>query len=160
MILPSRAAVPVTHEVGYLEREADEVARWLGDGLGSSWLVGAAAWESLERAAADLAPAVPLTRYAAVPVGSWTLILSNGPLPGWAGRWRLMTFARRRRRRPLAGTAAAAPPACAHRALAVDAPADGEHHGPPHDAEGGHLHVRWVPARHSGATPHIPGRRA
>lgn len=79
MILPSRAAGPVTHEVGYLEHEAGDVAVWLQAGLGSSWEVRSVAWDSLERAAADLSPSVPLTRYAAVPVGSWTLILSNGP---------------------------------------------------------------------------------
>lgn len=79
MTLPSRAGGPVTHEVGYLECEPDDVAAWLRDGLGSSWKVRAVAWDSLARAAADLSPSVPLSRYAAIPAGSWTLILSNGP---------------------------------------------------------------------------------
>lgn len=79
MILPSRAGGTVTHEVGYLEAKPEAVAAWLRDGLGSSWTIRSVAWDSLVGAAADLAPSVPVSRYAAVPAGSWCLILSNGP---------------------------------------------------------------------------------
>lgn len=76
---PAGAAGATTLEVGYLERGADAVAAWLGDGLGSAWEVRTVGWDSLGSAVAELSPSVPLSRYAAIPCGSWTLILSNGP---------------------------------------------------------------------------------
>lgn len=78
MILPSCAHGPVTYEVGYLESETEAVAGWLKSGLGPCEMMSPG-WTSLAQAAASLAPSVPLSRYAAIPIGAWTLILSNGP---------------------------------------------------------------------------------
>ena len=78
-LLPSRAGGSVTQEVGYFEAAPSAVADRLRDGLGKPWIARNPGWGSLADAASDLAPAAPLNRYAAVPIGSWTLILNNGP---------------------------------------------------------------------------------
>lgn len=77
--LPSGAGGAVTQEVAYVETQPEAVAVWLQDGLGSLWSARSVTWASLEDAAAHLCPSAPLSRYAAIPVGSWTLILNNGP---------------------------------------------------------------------------------
>lgn len=80
MTLPSGAGGLVTQEVGYIAAPPDTVVPWLRDGLGDGWVVRSVEWDSLEQAAAALAPSPVMTRHAAVPVGGWTLILTNGPL--------------------------------------------------------------------------------
>jgi hypothetical protein len=44
------------------------------------WKVREPGWCSLREAAEDLIPSAPSSRQAVVPVGSWSLYLSNGPL--------------------------------------------------------------------------------
>jgi hypothetical protein len=78
--LPSDACGAVTHEVGYFERGPSHVAVWLKEGLGGPWAVKPARWGSLGEAATSLAPSAALSRYAAIPIGSWTLLMTNGPL--------------------------------------------------------------------------------
>lgn len=79
MTLPSRAGGALTQEVGLFETDHDTAAAWLKDGLGNAWKARPSAWDSLAQAAVDLSPSAPLSRYAAIPCGSWTLILNNGP---------------------------------------------------------------------------------
>jgi hypothetical protein len=77
--LPSRAGGALTQEVGYLDASTSDVARWLQEGLGPNWLVRLAAWEDLSDAVQELAPSPVMSTYAVVPVGSWSLVLNNGP---------------------------------------------------------------------------------
>ena len=82
MSLPSSAGGPVTQEVGFFERGAEAVAVWLADGLADGWATRPASWSALGDAVSELAPSVPLSRYALVPIdgGDWSLLLNNGPL--------------------------------------------------------------------------------
>lgn len=77
--LPSHVGGSVTQEVGYLEEDPETVAKWLQDGLGANWMLRQTEWKSRSDAMSDLSPAPVLNRYAAVPIGAWSLILSNGP---------------------------------------------------------------------------------
>jgi hypothetical protein len=79
-LLPSRIGGTVTQEVAYFDATPDTIADWLRDGLGGAWKERTRGWSSLQDATRDLSPAVPLSRYAIVPNGSWTLMLNNGPL--------------------------------------------------------------------------------
>ena len=79
MTLPSDAGGAVTQEVAYVKAKPDALGPWLRDGLDDGWTVRPVAWDSLMHAAADLAPSAPMTRYAAIAAGHWTLILNNGP---------------------------------------------------------------------------------
>ncbi len=81
MMLPSGAGGRTTTTVGYFECELGAFVNWLDGGFDDTWKVRAApGWASLADAASYLAPSVPLSRYACVAVGSWTLLLNNGPL--------------------------------------------------------------------------------
>lgn len=79
MMLPSGDGGLTTQEVGFFEYEHEGLARWLRDGLGDGWSIGRASWQSLGDAVGDLAPTVPLDRYACIDLGGWTLMLNNGP---------------------------------------------------------------------------------
>lgn len=93
MRLPSATGGPTTTEVGFFECDVDVFAEWLEHGLEGGWRRRHPAWPSLEAALKELQPSVPLGRYACVPSGSWTVLLSNGPtgtdvgmLPRYAAR--------------------------------------------------------------------------
>jgi hypothetical protein len=77
--LPSRAAGPLTETVGYFDCEPRSFAAWLADDRDRPGEVRAAGWTSLADAARDLAPSPSLTRQGVVPIGSWSLLLTNGP---------------------------------------------------------------------------------
>jgi hypothetical protein len=79
MKLPSSAAGAVTQEVGYIEAPVETIAPWLSDGMGDDWQSRPVRWRSLADAAAMLAPSVPFSRQALVPVEGWTLQLNNAP---------------------------------------------------------------------------------
>jgi hypothetical protein len=69
----------MTQEVGFFEVDHEVLAQWLLEGLGSSWSIGSAPWQSLDDAVIDLAPAVPLSRYACINLENWALAFNNGP---------------------------------------------------------------------------------
>lgn len=77
--LPSSAGGRVTQEVGFFDVSAAAVGDWLREGLGKFWSARPIAWTSLADATRELSPATPLSRYALIPIGSWTVLLNNGP---------------------------------------------------------------------------------
>ena len=78
--VPSNAGGAVTRTAGYIEQNARLVAPWLAEGLGPDFVVKPAGWDSLDAAVAALAPSASVQRRAVIPVGAWTLLLTNGPL--------------------------------------------------------------------------------
>lgn len=80
MVLPSDAGGRVTETVGYFDFNAMALADWLRHGLDGPWALSSPGWTAIEDAVADLAPAPTLSRYAFVPIGSWAILLNNGPL--------------------------------------------------------------------------------
>ncbi len=93
MSLPSSAAGTTTQEVGFFDRDHGELADWLVAGLEGNWSVLNPAWTSLRDVATSLTPAAPISRYAFVNLGGWTLMLNNGPngtdvgiMPSYAAR--------------------------------------------------------------------------
>jgi hypothetical protein len=78
--MPALAGQFPTTNAGYFEQELEPLAAWLRRGLGRNWRVRPAGWENAADAVEPLAPSVPLSRYGLVPMGAWTLLLSNGPL--------------------------------------------------------------------------------
>lgn len=80
MILPSSVGGAATQEVGYMERPAEGVAAWFLAGMSSDWKLRAGSWPSFEQALSELVPSAPMSRYAFIPNGGWTLVLNNGPL--------------------------------------------------------------------------------
>ncbi len=80
MTLPSSVGGAVTQTAGYIEQDARVVAPWLARGLGSDFVVKPGKWGSLDAAVSALAPSASLERRAAIPIGDWTLLLTNGPL--------------------------------------------------------------------------------
>lgn len=78
-LLPSGAGGDLTREVGYVKADVATVASWLCAGLREGWSVRSAGWSLLDDAIRELRPSTLLSRYAAIPVGNWTLILNNGP---------------------------------------------------------------------------------
>lgn len=79
MILPSDAGGAVTQTAGYIEQDANVVAGWLAPALGAGFGAHALAWDSLASAVAALSGSGPLSRRAVIPIGSWTLLLTDGP---------------------------------------------------------------------------------
>lgn len=80
MTLPSSAGGAVTRTAGYIDQDAGVVAPWLAAGLGSGFVVRPADWDSLDAAVSDLAPSASLDRRAVIPIGDWSVLLTNGPL--------------------------------------------------------------------------------
>lgn len=75
---PSSAGGPTTQEVGSFDAPASVLATWfIGDEHGAT--SHAPGWIGLDDAARDLASTDVLTLRAFVPLGSWTLLLTNGP---------------------------------------------------------------------------------
>jgi hypothetical protein len=87
VILPSRVGGATTHEVGYFECNHETLASWMCAGLGEDWEIHRPAWRSSAMAFVELAPSVPLSRYAIVRVEEWSLLLDNGPLGTDVGLW-------------------------------------------------------------------------
>ena len=91
MILPSRVGGATTATVGYFEFDHEGLASWMCEGLredlDEDWEIRRPAWRSPETAFADLAPSVPVSRYAIVSVEEWSLLLDNGPLGTDVGLW-------------------------------------------------------------------------
>jgi hypothetical protein len=78
--LPSDVGGPTTQEVGFFACDASSLAEWMREGLGRSWRVRRPRWTGGDDAVNNLAPGGPRTRCACVPIGGWTLVLTNGPL--------------------------------------------------------------------------------
>ena len=76
-MLPSSDAGATTEEVGFFAAEAPVVADWLATAL--EWRQKRPGWDGLADAAQALVPNVPWSRTAVVPVGSWSVMFSNGP---------------------------------------------------------------------------------
>ncbi|MGC4942477.1 hypothetical protein [Kribbella sp. DT2] len=90
--LPSSVAGTTTQEVDYFRADHVLLANWFADS-DEAWSVLDPEWTSLQDAAASLTPAAPISRYAFVELGGWTLMLNNGPngtdvgiLPSYAAR--------------------------------------------------------------------------
>jgi hypothetical protein len=77
-VLPSSAAGVTTEAVGFFELAPAALVHLLSHHGKSK--VREPGWSSLGEAAEDLIPSAPSSREAVVPVGSWSLYLSNGPL--------------------------------------------------------------------------------
>lgn len=91
MKLPSHHGGPLTQEVVYFAVGPEALAGWLSSVLPDVWIAREVVWLSLEDAIVQLKPTNPVNRYAAIPVGSWTVALNNaitgtdlGLLPGRA----------------------------------------------------------------------------
>ncbi len=81
MTLPTPAGGATTEQVGYFEAAPAELADWIARGFETEWKTHSAGIASMEEAVALLPPGgTDVTRYLCVPVGSWTALLSNGPL--------------------------------------------------------------------------------
>lgn len=80
MSLPSNAGGRTTTTVGFFAASALRLAAWLLDDLGPGWRLASPGWASATDAFAALKPMVPRSRYAWIPIGDWTVLLSNGPL--------------------------------------------------------------------------------
>lgn len=80
MTLPSAVGGRTTEEVGYFECDAYSLAEWIRQGLDGRWELRVRdAWASVNDAVAELAPRPLISKYACVPVGRWTIVLTNGP---------------------------------------------------------------------------------
>jgi hypothetical protein len=77
-VLPSSAAGVTTEEVGFFAVVPAALVGLLSHH--GKTKVREPGWRSLREAAEDLIPSAPSSREAVVPVGSWSLYLSNGPL--------------------------------------------------------------------------------
>ena len=76
---PSRTDGPVTGEVGFAAASPADLADWWGSDM-HDWRQVEPRWPDGAAARDALAPQVPLTRYAFVPVtDGWTLMLNNAP---------------------------------------------------------------------------------
>lgn len=80
MTLPSADGGRTTEQVGYFETDARTLADWIRSGLDGDWEVRQPKWYSLADLLAALGPTVTVSRYACVPLGSWTVVLNNSPL--------------------------------------------------------------------------------
>ena len=79
MRYPSRCHGPVTGEVGFAAASPADLSDWWGSGM-HDWRRVEPRWPDGAAARDALAPHVPLTRYAFVPVtDGWTLMLNNAP---------------------------------------------------------------------------------
>jgi hypothetical protein len=79
MILPSQLAPPTTDTAGYFRYRTEALADWLATALGPDWRRRRLSTDSLAEVVAHLAPQAPLSRYALLPVGDWTVLLNDGP---------------------------------------------------------------------------------
>lgn len=92
VILPSNIGGATTQEVGYIEAEAEAVAKWLrGHGQGST--VRRPDWRNVADVVTALSPRVRDFRTAVIPVGPWVAILNDrirgtdvGVIPSLAAR--------------------------------------------------------------------------
>lgn len=80
MTLPTAAGGPTTEQVGYFDVGVAALAQWLSLGFDAEWAVRPARLTSMSDLVSLLAPGGEVTRYVCVPVGTWTALLSNGPL--------------------------------------------------------------------------------
>ena len=80
MTLPSPIGGSTTAQVGYFECPAPNVAEWLASDPEENWTLARASVKSLEDVVATLAPGGQFSRYVCVPVGSWTAVMTDGPL--------------------------------------------------------------------------------
>ncbi|MGJ8721385.1 MAG: hypothetical protein ACSHW9_06010 [Salinibacterium amurskyense] len=80
MTFPSSVGGATTEQVGYFEIGSSALAEWISRGFENPWKVQRGLIGSFADAAAALEVSSVLTRYLCVPIGNWTLLLSNGPL--------------------------------------------------------------------------------
>jgi hypothetical protein len=80
MILPNSSGGATTEQVGYFEIESAAFAEWLSREFESRWKIRHGLVGSLAEAVVALEVSPVLTRYLCVPIGSWTVLLGNGPL--------------------------------------------------------------------------------
>jgi hypothetical protein len=80
MRLPSSFGGGTTERVGYLEAPVSSVAQWLWRGLGEGWEPSARVGMLDVEVLGLLSSGREVSRYACVPVGGWTAILTDGPL--------------------------------------------------------------------------------
>ena len=79
LVLPSPVGGVTTETVGLFDVPARTLAEWFRAG-DPSLVLHSPGWDELEDATGDLAPTAVLTTRAFVPLRTWTVLLTNGPL--------------------------------------------------------------------------------
>lgn len=80
MRFPSGLGGNITDQVGYFEAPVCSLRDWLLGVLDPAWSASPRGWRNVEDALAALVQSPRVTRRALIPVGGWTMMLSNGPL--------------------------------------------------------------------------------
>ncbi|MCL2467389.1 MAG: hypothetical protein FWF02_07370 [Micrococcales bacterium] len=84
MILPSSFGGSTTETVGYFAYNTEMLADWIYRDIGTweeeHWVEVRPGWSGPSDALSDLTPAPTLFRFAFVPIGGWTVLMSSGPL--------------------------------------------------------------------------------
>jgi hypothetical protein len=80
MTLPSPTDGPTLGTVGFLHTDPQTLGVWRSTAFGTEWTLRPAFWSSRDEAMAALLPGTAFSLEAFVPIGEWTLLLTNGPL--------------------------------------------------------------------------------
>ncbi|MCL2848467.1 MAG: hypothetical protein FWE61_00290 [Micrococcales bacterium] len=83
MMLPSSHGGKTTETVGYFAYDTQKLVDWIYPGFAAMeeehWIEVRPRWSGPEDALSALVPTPALFRYAFVPIGGWTVLMSNGP---------------------------------------------------------------------------------